>query len=148
MYRYAKSVLLLLVIAIVPACVGADVVLIVPSPTWQDIPLSTRAMGMGGAYSGVLEGPEAAWWNPAVPLDGRPVVAGWSGIEDHDLFEGFHRWSGQMSIEFHGVRLSAMRDRTSLGPMLIRTSYLPEGTGKTFSLYETQDIVALSTDVT
>ena len=118
------------------------------SSRWQAVPVNARAMAMGGAYSGVLEGPEAARWNPAVPLDGTAFAGSWNRALETDDFIGINRWSGAVSGEFRSLRLSLIRDDVTLGPMLVRTPYLPEGNGDWFEFRERVDLLSLSGDMT
>jgi len=118
------------------------------STYWQDIPANARAMGMGGAFSGVLDGPEAARWNPAVPSDEGGWAATWSRAAEREMNVFLlNRWSGAVAFEGRGVRVSVIHDRVAVGPFGSSTAYQPES-GREVTTYDTTNILSISGDVT
>jgi hypothetical protein len=58
----------------------------------------------------------------------------------------FNRWTGAVSYEGRGVRLSAIHDRVRQGPYTLRTPYVPDSDEEA-STYDTTNILSVSGDV-
>ena len=141
-----NAIMVLAVLATLSSIAGADVVLLGYAPYWQDIPAEAGAMGMAGAWSAVLRGPEAAHWNPAVPLEGIDATASWSRISEREILMSVNRWTGALSVEGRRVRLSLIHDRTALGPYTTHLPYDPES-GQEIRSFDTTNILSVSGDV-
>ncbi len=74
-----------------------------------DLEAGARALGMGGAYSALAQGPKAAFWNPASVSGGLFLSHGahFQGLLLEQVAAGktglFGKWSGALSLHYLGA---------------------------------------------
>lgn len=93
--------------------------------------VGARANGMGGAYLGITNGAEAAFWNPAglAKIEKRDVDfshLSWIADIRHDALSYAHHWSGVGVFALSFVQLGAP-------DMEVTTTQQQEGTGEMFT---------------
>lgn len=102
------------------------------SASFLEIGVSARAMGMGGAYTSVIDGPAALSYNPAniVWLNGTQVEF----MHNQWFIDAYHDFVGVV-IPLSGLRSSIGFQYVGLnyGDQPVRTINRPEGTGELYS---------------
>jgi hypothetical protein len=96
------------------------------------IGVGARAMAMGGAYTGLAEGPQALFWNPA----------GISTTDQISLTFEYTRWVAEMSLNSVGAvipltdqfKLGLSVISFSSGDIEITTIEQPKGTGQSYDV--------------
>jgi hypothetical protein len=100
-----------------------------------EIGVGARAMGMGGAYTAISDGPTAMFYNPAaiVWMDGYQAE-----FMHNEWFVGTsHDWLGFVSpLPFFNSSLGISFTSLNYGEQKVRTAERPEGTGE---LYDALD---------
>ncbi len=102
------------------------------SAAFLRIPIGARAVGVGGAYSAVVEDPTALYWNPAGITDLKGINISFSRI---DLYAGIeHSFLGMTyNLQDMGT-LGLSVIYLSSGGIEVTTVDQPEGTGYTYSV--------------
>jgi opacity protein-like surface antigen len=95
------------------------------------IGIGSRAIGMGGAFTGTANDITALYWNPG----------GLANIPGNEATFNHVRWFADVNIDFAAASfhlgdfgtLAAFVNVESMGEMLVRTEAKPEGTGEHFT---------------
>jgi hypothetical protein len=96
-----------------------------------EIPVSARALSMGGAFTGVANDASSLFWNPA----------GIARLTQHEVIFQHTNWIADTKFDYAGLVISlgelgtigASFTALSMDDMLVRTEQFPEGTGLYFS---------------
>ncbi len=84
------------------------------------IGVGAKSAGMGGAYTAISDGADAAYWNPA----------GLTAIESGEVLLGHFNWYQDVSLE-HGTFARKINDKTTFATSI---TYLNYGTIKRYGL--------------
>ncbi|MCB1151837.1 PorV/PorQ family protein [bacterium] len=96
-----------------------------------EIGTSARATGMGGAFTAVADGATSVFWNPAGLVEVRGNEFHLSQVEwpaDINLSSAVLAFNPSVVPGTFGLSMRSLW----LDPMIVRTAYVPEGTGETF----------------
>jgi len=135
---FVRSAIALLVVALLPvAAEGAQVFEKVGTIGGQSLKIGVgaRAAAMGDAYVAIADDATAVYWNPAglARISGKAVTLNHTAWPADILFDqaayafGVKWFPGMIGVNVRALTMS--RD-------IVRTTYLPEGTGETFDAGE------------
>jgi len=96
-----------------------------------EIGTSARATGMGSAFTAVADGATSVFWNPAGLVEVRGNEFHLSQVEwpaDINLSSAVLAFNPSVVPGTFGLSMRSLW----LDPMIVRTAYVPEGTGETF----------------
>ncbi|MCE5269902.1 PorV/PorQ family protein [bacterium] len=101
------------------------------------IPVGSRGIAMGGAYTAICEGVSAIWWNPAGIgfLESKEVMA---TVVDYTLDLTYTYGAMAMPVADGRVSVGAFFGYLDVPEMKITTINSPLGTGHTFNAYDFQ----------
>jgi hypothetical protein len=128
-----RIVTLALVALLLPAAANAEFFEKVGTfgAQFLEIGTSARATGMGSAYSAVADDASSVFWNPAGLVEVRGNEFHLSQVEwpaDTNLSSAVLAFNPSIMPGTFALSVRSFW----LDPMLVRTPYLPEGTGETF----------------
>ena len=128
-----RFVTLALVALLLPAAANADFFEKVGTfgAQFLEIGTSARATGMGSAYTAVADDASSVFWNPAGLVEVRGNEFHLSQVEwpaDTNLSTAILAFNPSIMPGTFALSVRSFW----LDPMLVRTPYLPEGTGETF----------------
>jgi hypothetical protein len=146
--HHARSLKILLAAACL-ACLAATVQAagfsrVGPEAVWEPLFAGTRSESMGQSDLAVSRGPMSIFDNPAPLPEGEAVQAGYGHLAYLAELD-FHQYAA--AVETGAFRIGLARMDYVSDSKLIRTAYMPEGTGETFRIDDRVMVIAGSMNV-
>jgi hypothetical protein len=146
--HHARSLKILLVsvclICGVATAQAAGFARVGPVAFWEPLFAGTRSESMGQSDLAVSRGPLSIFANPAPLPEGQAVQAGYGHLAYLAELD-FHQYAA--AVETGAFRIGLARMDFVSDSKLIRTAYMPEGTGETFRIDDRVMVIAGSMNV-